>query len=242
MKIIVIGYTDYKEKDIIVNAISEEGPISFKVRGALNPNSAFIWLKNPLVTAEVGYVENVRYRHQILKEAKLISSPLSNNLSLEKMENIGFVMEIINNMFPESERHLLFHEIEKFLKATKETSVEYDHLAQLIFLAKAIKAVGSELVTDRCVHCGATSDIVAFSFSQGGFVCRSCLPKGELTDLYPREMKLVISVFRTETYENLPLEKVSQESIKILFIKFNEYINEGIGVHLGTVDNIIKSI
>ena len=81
MKIIVIGYTSYKEKDIIVNAISEDGPISFKARGALGPNSAFAWLTNPLVVAEVSWVENVRYRHQILKEAMYPESPISDKVS-----------------------------------------------------------------------------------------------------------------------------------------------------------------
>ena len=243
MKIIVIGYSDYKEKDIIVNAISEDGPISFKVRGALNPNSAFVWLKTPLVTADVNWVENVRYRHQILKEAKLLSSPLVNDASFDTMVDIDFVMEIINKMFPDTEKHLLFHEIEKFLKADRSAELSRPFY-QLIFLAKAIQAVGSGLEVDHCVFCDNKDDIVAFSFNEGGFICRSCLQPEMSIDLNPAQMKLVRYVFKTDSYffDKDKFDGLKKENIKTVFINFNEYIKDGIGVYIEAIDKIINRL
>ena len=46
MKIIVISITQYKEKDGIINAISEEGAITFLARGIFDPKKKNAGINN----------------------------------------------------------------------------------------------------------------------------------------------------------------------------------------------------
>lgn len=240
MKIIVISKTDYKEKDVIINAISEDGPISFKVRSGQVPNTAFYWVNNPLCIAEVEYVENVRYIHQILKSASLLYSPLNKDNSYSRLLSINLVMEVMNKMVQEDERHLLFKDIENYLYATKDMSNFY--LAELLFLAKAIKVAGSEPEVNCCVLCGGLEKMVAFSFSEGGFICKKCLEPDMILDLNKDQMLLVRSLFKADSFEKLPVDKIPLENIKVIFNKFKEYIYDGIGVRIDTIDMILQNI
>lgn len=240
MKIIVIGETDYKEKDLIIDAISEEGPISFKIRGGLNPNSPFAWLRNPLIEADIEYVENVRYKYQILKGATIVATPLQNNPDLKHMQALGLALEIVNKMFQDDEKHILFYEIEKYLAAIKK--IKNCTLAELILIAKAIKASGYSFEVNQCLYCGNKKEIVAFSFEEGGFICSHCLEEGTPIDLNPSQMRIVRYVFNTEKYDQIDMESLPVEDIKVLFYKFIEFIYDNIGVRIDITDNIIKEL
>ena len=240
MKIIVLGITDYQEKDFIISAISENGPVSFKVRGGLNPNSPFVWLKNPLVEAEVEYVENVRYRHQILKGASIIASPFPKTPDLKSMQAIGLALEIVNKMFQEDEKHMMFYELENYIAAIKKLK-DYT-LAELILIANAIKLTGSSLEANKCVYCGKIKGIVAFSFSDGGFVCKDCVDKDTPCDLNASQMKIIGYIFRTTEYDQVDSDSLPYEDLKILFAKLNDYIFDSIGVKLEIIPNIINLI
>lgn len=238
MKIIVLNVQQYKDNDIIVDAINENGPISFKVRGASKPTSPFIWLNNRLVIAEVEYVENVRYRHQILKNAKLISYPIKDN-KYSNLLAINLANEAMNAMLEKEEQYKMFSELEGYIKAVKE----YDDplLAELIFLSKMCEVAGFGLEVNKCVYCGKTNDIVAFSFSEGGFICRSCLHDDILLDLNKDQMKLIRSVINHHSYKDLPNEKISVIDKKLLLTKFNEFIHNAVGANLGSISLILKN-
>ena len=158
-------YTSYKEKDIIVNAISQEGLVTFKVRGAEAPNSPFIWLKNPLTVAEVSWVENVRYRHQILKEATLVFSPILET-TMQNMTNIAFVLEIINSMFQEEEKHLLFDDILEYLMACKGLK---DYSLGSSFAGSSASAAFSSASLASSFFAGAFAFLVAGFFFGSSF-------------------------------------------------------------------------
>ena len=240
MKIIIIGQTDYKEKDLIINAISEEGPVSFKVRGGLNPTSPFAWLRNPLIEADVEYVENVRYKHQILKGATLVSNSLTNNPNLDYMQAIGLALEIINKMFQEDEKHLLFFEIEKYIDAIKK--IKNYAMAELILIAKAIKESGYSFEVNQCIYCGNTKRIVSFSFSEGGFICADCMDEQTPIDLNASQMRIIRYIFNTDKYDQIDKDSLPVDDIKILFTKLNEFIYENIGAKIEAIPNIIKSL
>jgi DNA repair protein RecO (recombination protein O) len=50
----------------------------------------------------------------------------------------------------------------------------------LAFRAKMLLAAGFSPELGSCVHCGATEDLVAFSPSAGGVVCRDCRVVGDV--------------------------------------------------------------
>ena len=240
MKIIVIKKTDYKEKDTIIDAISELGPVSFKVRGSNSPNSHLGWINNPLTIADVEYVENVRYRHQILKNASLIYSPIKDT-SFERMLFINLVVDVMNNMFPREEQHILFDLLANLFENTDKTNDFI--ISELLFLSNAIKLSGSEPEVNQCVVCGSKSDIVAFSFAEGGFICRNCLDPEMTLDLNPSQMKWIRYLFNRDNFVGLPEStRISKEDQIAIFTKFYDYIYDAIGVKLNTIKEIINNI
>lgn len=243
MKIIVLNTTVYKEKDLIVNAITENGELnSFKARGALNNTSSYSFLNTPLVEAEVEYVENSRYIHQILKEATLINTPLTNDMDLNKMTAYSLLLQVLNSMIQDEDKGRLYLDVKNYIKMVKEKDdLNY---TELIFLAKAIKISGNAPEVGRCVLCGSRSHIVAFNFVEGGFLCRNCLTPDVNPDLTPEQMLLIRYLFLANNYDDLEKVdnlKVTKEDIKAMFVKFKEYIDDGVGVRLDAIDNIIKT-
>ena len=240
MKIIVIKKTDYKEKDTIIDAISHDGPVSFKVRGSQTPTSHLAWINNPLTVADVEYVENVRYRHQILKNAQLIYSPIKDT-SFNRILFVNLVVDVASNMFPKEEQYLLFDLITDLFKGT-DNSNDFI-ISELLFLAKAIKLSGSEPEVNQCVVCGSKSDIVAFSFAEGGFICRNCLDPDMTLDLNPSQMKWIRYLFNHDNFVGLPEStRLSKEDQVAIFTKFYDYIYDAIGVKLNTIKEIIDNI
>ena len=240
MKVIIIEKTDYKEKDTIVNAISEEGLISFKVRGSQVPTSHLAWISNPLTIADVEYVENVRYRHQILKTAKLLYSPIKDT-SFERILFLNLVIEVVKKMFADDEKHLLFPVIEQLFESVDQNN---DYIInELLFLAMMVRLSGLESEVNQCVVCGSKNDIVAFSFSEGGFICRKCLEADMVLDLNPQQMRWIRYLFNHQWFKDLPAsDKIAKADKIALFNKFQEYIFDAIGVKLDTIDEIINNI
>lgn len=76
-----------------------------------------------------------------------------------------------------------------------------------IFLSKSFEFLGFMPETEGCVNCGKTSQIVSFSFEEGGFVCMSCANE---IGLHGLERKLLL------TYKylfNTPIEDTTPEKI-----------------------------
>ncbi len=228
----------YKEKDVIYNAISETGYVTFRARGGLDNKSAFVWLNNVLTIADVELVADKRSNYLSLKEAKPISSSLIGNTDFNYLASISVFAQIAKNMFEESDVHQLFSDIEMALQALKFGK---DHLmVTLIFLARCTKKAGAEINVDCCVHCGATSDIVNLSFEEGGFVCRRC-DSPEIEHIFnASQMKLVRYVFKSPNYSCIGSEVFKEEDKKYVLKCLKQYVYDSVGVNLNSIDNLVK--
>ena len=242
MKIIVLSKAEYKEKDLILSAISETGFTSFRVRGGTTPNGPFTWLCNPLTVAEVELIDNPRYTNKIIKGAQLISTPLSNGDSLNNLLAINLLQEVMLKMFADEDKHLMFKDIEDFFVANKGNQDLI--LSEIIFLLKALKLNGAGLEVDKCIGCGSKKDIVAFSFAEGGFLCRECLSEDIQIDLSPNQMKTIRYLVK-HNYQDLIKdqvnEHVSNDDKKYLLNKVAMFAYDIIGAKLNSIDLILKS-
>ncbi len=235
MKIIILSNTKYKENDVIYDAISEDGVVSFKAYRGQDNKSEAVWLNNVLTVADVEFADR-RYKYPTLKEAKLISSSISGNDPLEYLVSLNVIAEMVNKMFPSEERHVAFKELEEVLAALKNTK---DYLlVNLIFMARAIKLSGAELEVDKCVFCGTTHDIVAFSFDDGGFVCRKCVMDSHPANLTPNQMRLIRYIFKSPDYSLRKSEQYTKEDKVALMKALVEYISDYLGVLLTTPNNL----
>ena len=238
MKIIVLSSSDYKETDKIYSAITEDGYISFTVRGARSAKSKFIWLNNPLTIADIELNNDGRYKYQYLLDAKPLYSPLSNKDSPFYLFFISVITDVIQHMFQDDEKHKMFNDVIGALTALKSEKDPYT--VALIFIAKAMKVAGLELEVNKCVYCGTTHDIVAFSFADGGFVCRNCHKDGTPRDLSPEQMRLMRYVSLSPDYSCRGSERYDDSDKKFLLSAFQNYIANVLGVNLDTINFIIN--
>ncbi len=243
MKIIVLSKTDYKEKDTILNAISENELISFKVRGGQSVTSPFLFLNNPLTIADVEFVDNPRYTSKILKSAKLLYTPLESGDSLNNLLSINLIAEAVNKLLPDEDKHLMFNDIESFFLENKGNN---DYLlSQLLFLSRISEKAGYGLQVDECVRCGSKKEIVAFSFSEGGFICKNCLEEDIPIDLTGQQMKILRYVVKAVNYhqfiEDHANDGISKDDKKALLVKFAAFTDDIIGVKLNSIDLILKN-
>ena len=238
MKVIILSYTDYKEKDRIYNAIATDGYISFKVRGGSVNTSPYIWLTNPLTVADVELTSDGRYKYPVMKEALLVSSPIGLDDSLEYLFAIGIIQEVSKNMMTDEEKHLLYNDIQFALEALKNKKDPY--MVTLIFLARAIRLSGAGFEVDQCVFCGSKSDIVLFSFPDGGFVCKNCKEDDMVNSLSPNQMHLVRYIFKSPNYSCVGIDRYSLEDKKAVIHAFKEYISDDLGVNLITINSLIN--
>ena len=238
MKVIVLSKIDYKEKNCIYDAISETGSLSFQAKGAQDSKSQFVWLNNPLTVADIELVEDGRYKYKMLKNAYPVSAAVTGGDSLDYLCAIQVLIDIAKNVLSEEERHGVFDDL---LLATSALKAKKDHLIVLsVFLARALKKAGIELEVDKCVFCGSTQEITAFSLSDGGFVCRRCMNDDITPDLTPNQMKLVRYIFRAPDFSCMKTEGYSEEDKKIVIKKLVAFADEFIGVNLKTFNYFIK--
>ena len=238
MKVIILSKSSYKEKDCIYSAISPEGFVSFLAKGAQDPKSKYVWLNNPMTVAEIEFLADGRYKHKVVNNAILISSPMKSGSDFNYLLAVNVLTELARNVLSDEEKHLLFNDLEAALNALR---IGKDHyMVILVFIAKLIKFSGAELEANKCVSCGATNNIVAFSFDEGGFLCRECINEDTVRDLSKDQMRLIRYIFRARDFTLPECDKYSVDDKKLILKKLREFIDEIVGVKLNSLDALIQ--
>ncbi len=237
MRVIILSTSKYKEKDCIYDAISEDGPISFKARGAQESKSPFVWLNNILTVADVDFAEG-KYKYPVLKSATLVSSSITGSNELEYLYALSALAEITKDTLADDDKKLAFKDLQDAINALKQG--KDSRMVVLIYSAHCITYAGAQLEVDKCVFSGSKSDIVAFSFADGGFVSRPYLTEEMNCDLTVQQMKLIRYVFKVPNYSCVDTEKYTKEDKIVLLNKFIEFIDEFLGVRITSLNYLIK--
>ena len=109
----------------------------------------------------------------------------------------------------------------------------------LIYIAKIISISGYELEFNHCVYCGSKENIVSFSFSEGGFVCKKCATEETRNDLTPNQLKLLRASFLVKNFD-IPDLIFNVEDGLYLLNKYGEFIDDGLGYRLNSLKLINK--
>ena len=228
MKIIVLSINQYKEKDGIVNAISQSEDLSFLARGIKDPKSKNAAINNPLMIADVELMDG-DFKYPILKSSKELFMPMKLNMNSTYLGSILLMNEIVLHLFPEEERFGMFDALEQGIIALKNNS---DWLMVILkFMAEAIRIGGFELEVNRCIICGKKNRIMAFSFVEGGFICEECANEETERDLSKEQMILLRKIFNAHGYE-LVGSSYNKEDALTLFHHFTDFIQEAFGYRL----------
>ena len=238
MKVIILSVSNYKDKDCIYNAISEEGYLSFQAKGAQDPKGKYLWLNNPLTVADVEFMEDGRYKHKLLKAAMLKQTAVSGGESLEYLFSVSALAELSRNVLPDEEKHLEFNLLLAALKALKAKKDHY--MVILTYMAKLVELSGTKLEVDKCVFCGSTHHIVTFSFEDGGFVCTNCFNSEMGRDLKKEHMKLIRCIFKAKNFDYIDVGLFSVDVQKLVLKKLTEFIDSFVGVTLKTLEPLLK--
>ena len=227
MKIIVLSISPYKEKDAVISAISEDQFITFLARGIKNPKSKNISINNALTIADIELMDG-NFKHPILKSSKPLFTPLRLDMDSKYLGSLLFINEIVNFLFPDEDKPKMFKCVEDSVTALKKGK---DWLLTLmLFMAETIRLGGFELEVNKCVNCGSKSNIVAFSFIEGGFICQNCTNETISHDLNKNQMILLRKIFNSRDLRLLDTPYNYDEAY-ILLKKFVEFIEEAFGYH-----------
>lgn len=236
MKIIVLSITPYKEKDGIIDAISENGDISFLARGIYDPKNKNAALNNPLVIADVDFSDG-KYKYPFLKSSSIIENPMKLNNDLAYLGALLFIAETTKTLLQDEEKELIFNSLVDAIISLKKAKQPWEIL--LAYTAKLLSIGGYEFEVNHCVFCGSKKDIVTFSFRDGGFVCKNCIAEDTERDLNKEQMLLIRSAFNVSDIKNINYN-CSKEDALVVLHKFIEFIAESYGVRLKSTELINK--
>ena len=236
MKIIVLSITPYKEKDGIIDAISEKGDISFLAKGIFDPKNKNSALNNNLIIADIELNEG-NYKYSILKSAKIIANPMKLDSDFYYLSCLLLIAEATKQLLQDEEKIEIFDSLTEAVTALKTAKEPW--VITLIYMAKLLKITGYDFEVNQCVFCGSKNNIVSFSFNDGGFVCQNCANEETERDLSKTQMLLIRSAFNATQYPN---KDVTCDKIEFLAIinKFNEFIYDSFGVKLKSISLLNK--
>ena len=226
MKIIVLSITQYKEKDAIIDAISENGDITFLAKGILDPKNKNAQINNVLSIADIELNEG-NYKYPVLKSATIEFVPMKVTNDYYYLSSLLLVAEATKTLLQDEEKEAIFDKLIAVIHALKVAKEPWAIL--LTYFAELLKITGYEFEVNHCVFCGTKQGIITFSFKDGGFVCKDCLEDDMERDLTTNQMLLIRSAFNSEEISEKMFECTKEDGLKVLN-KFFEFIQDSYGV------------
>ena len=231
MKIIVLTITQYKEKDGIIFALSEEGVVNYTARGMFDPKNKNAGLNNPLTIADVELGSD-RYKYPIIKSSNILFSPLKVNNDFYYLGSISFLAEVTKKLMQEDEMAVMYKHLYNAIDALKKAKEPW--MVILIYLFNVFKVTGYEFQVTECLFCGTRKNIATFSIKDGGFVCNNCLHSDTERVFSNEQMLLIRSAYLASNYK-VESPYCTKENALFLLEKFHEFIQESFGVTINSI-------
>lgn len=215
---IVIRATPFRDNDLMVNVIASDKLHSFLARGAMKYES-----KN---APSVGMYAKGRYQLSrskdgySLRSGELLESYQNIKTNLSSLAVLDFVGEITNKLVQSEDAPRVYPSLEKTLSLLNSG---FDPLTiGLIYLAHVLNVIGYGLEVDNCVLSGQTSQIVAVSYKDGGFIAQNSFDPLNHVKCSSRKLKVIRYIFKVQPsdYSRVAFEK--EECIEIIdeLVKF----------------------
>ena len=229
MKIIVLTITQYKEKDAIIEGIGEEGSITFLVKSLFSPKSKNSGLNNPLVIADIELQEG-NFKYPVLKSSSILLNPMKVTNDYYYLSSLLLIDEATRILLQDEEKGAIFDSLAETITLLKNAKNIWPVL--LTYFALIFKISGYEFEVNKCVRCGTKSDIVTFSFKEGGFICRNCAEIDTERDLSKEQMLTLRSAFLAAQNISSISFDITKEDALVILNKFNEFIIDSYGTRL----------
>lgn len=198
---IVTRISPYKDKDEMVEILTNEGFLSFLAKGVKNKKSKNIASLSLLSESEFLFEEN-NNGYLYLKEGLVKKAiPLENNYP--KMVAYSLISELNKTLINKEDGSDIYPFLKQILTVL---SNNYDPIsASLLYFAYLLKKAGYGLNVSSCIRCNCKMDISGINYFDGGFICKKDIKdKGEIRD--SETLKIIRYIFLC------PLEKVGTVS------------------------------
>lgn len=212
MEVVIIRLTAYREKDYIVNALSNDGMITFRANGALNVKSKFAgklflyaFVDVELKATKAGFtLTNVE---SLTNMAKIFTD-------FKKIITLNIIGEVISKTLKDDDSIIdAFTLVKKTLvsitKTDRQLSLTY------LFVTNLLRILGNGLVIDHCVCCGEKTNIIGVSYYEGGLMCKKCVDERSIM-LNAEAIKILRYGFMISEDELLRYEFSDVEALPML--------------------------
>ena len=210
IKGIIISCNKYKDRDAIVNILTEHQIVPVIVRSAYSKNSKYLQYTHILLEGTFELYEGGTKYFKLRGGTDLIDySALI--FDYDSMVCIELIKELMVKTMSEDNFRNYYLLIRKTLMKIKETKEAFKYT--LIFLAFFIRFNGYALNVDSCGRCNKNKDFIGLSYGCGSLICESCF----------------------DFSSDIQLSKQEIESLKILFANkykvVDETLNEDISLY-----------
>ena len=110
MKIIVLSVAPYKEKDAIVESISEEGLITFLAKGIFDPKNANAAINNVLSTADIE-LNDGDYKYPVLKNATNVVNSMKTISDFDYLSSLLLIAEATRLLLQDDEKVRIYNSL-----------------------------------------------------------------------------------------------------------------------------------
>ena len=209
---IVIRVTPFRDNDAMVNVISHERMNSFLGRGVLKYES-----KN---ASSVNMYSRSRFQlskgkdGMSLRTGELLNSYQMAKSNLDSLAVLDMIGEVTNKLVQSEDAPKIYDQLVKCLELLDSGFDAFT--IGLIYLAHVLNATGYGLDVDSCIICGKTSQIIAVSYKDGGFICQDCFDPLNHVKCSARKLKIIRYIFKVDVtnYDKVSFNK--NETIELL--------------------------
>ncbi|NLC54974.1 MAG: DNA repair protein RecO [Erysipelothrix sp.] len=224
VKGIVLKQIDYKDNDVIINVLSQNGKLySMYARGikkitSKNANAVLVFSYS-----DFEYFHNQKGLHT-LKTAKTIKNYFNSFKDYNKIIVAFMLLDVVNDVMTMTINESI--NIYKLLSLSLENINTLDeNLLLAFFLVSIMKDQGITLIVDSCAVCDSEK-VNYISIENGGFICHNCLENNNesIYDLEILKLFRIINKISLDDLSSLDFSKNNYKQIlEIIYSFYNNY-------------------
>ncbi|MFD2046095.1 DNA repair protein RecO [Ornithinibacillus salinisoli] len=204
---IVIKTMDYGETHKIVTIFSRKiGKFSALAKGAKKTKSRMAAVTQPFIYGQ--FLVYVNSGLSSIQQGEIIQSFRTIREDIIKTAYLAYITELteklIDDQSPDSYLYDQLYQTVSWIAENEDVDIPI-----IMYELKLFAKGGFAPILDKCVHCGTTENLSAFSIVEGGLLCRKCLYKDQ------QAISLSIALIKLlHMFSRIGLEQVGKISVK----------------------------
>ncbi|MEC5422225.1 DNA repair protein RecO [Virgibacillus sp. C22-A2] len=227
---IIIKTQDYGETHKIVTIFSKKlGKFTALARGAKKPKSRMAAVTQPFIYGE--FFVYVNRGLSTIQQGEMIHSFRPIREDIIKTAYTAYITELTDKLVDmQSPDIFLYEELYETMSWIEKN--EDAEIPVMMYEFKLYAKGGFSPTVDKCVNCGNSTQLIAFSITEGGLLCNRCRSIDQGAFNLPTSMIKLLYVFSTLQLNRIGTISVKQENKKLLRQLMDAYYDKYGGYHL----------